>query len=250
MKKTFLILFTLVLLLLPLSFAQPFVSESGSTENSFDVSILSEFTSKVLEPINIRTTVFNSTGTMIDITNGIGCVIEVYNKTTQSVLIHSEMDTQNEGFNFTQKFLERGKYNYLIYCNTSTQGGFRTGQLEITESGDPEKQDNINYLAMLTLFLVIIIYLYITFYFTSDRMADHGLIKVGLLTASLWFMLLPVRFAYISLLYKGATTGMLNIFDILYTVMIYINVSFTFYMIIFFIISFARRMLEYAEQKK
>lgn len=63
---------------------------------------------------------------------------------------------------------ERGKYDYIVQCNTSTVGGFYTGSFEVTQTGLPKNIEQV--FIILGLFLSVILFaLALTFkdYFMS-----------------------------------------------------------------------------------
>ena len=120
---------------------------------------------------------------------------------------------------------------FIVYVNNSLQENIRE-----------EEVSKMSLSVIITILFVILFYLGMLKLLSDSVFAEHGLIKTAIITLSFWLLLIPMRFA---IAYNDELAGpasVSSVIDSLYTVSIYINVAITFYMVIFFIVSFARSM--------
>lgn len=134
-----LLIYFVIILFIPLAFSQPFVTESSSgiIDQTFSVVVPSEVSFKKDSTISLIANVFNDTGRILTNSDGLSCTLELYGANNE-ILERKLMGNSNEGFNVTidsSITSSQGEHNYMIFCNTSTQGGFRTAQMTITQSG-------------------------------------------------------------------------------------------------------------------
>lgn len=183
----------LFLFLLPFSFGQPFISQSSEDIlDAFSVIIPSEQSYKKDSQIKIVATVFNSTGKLLGPTNSVSCRTQILDENNE-LIIDQEMSFSKDQFNITigsevtSKQLRR---QYKIFCNTSTQGGFRTGEFLVTESGLPEKTEQ-------TLLIIIMILAILLFIFALNFKDPNLAFASGMLFIIIGLYLF--RFGYVGI---------------------------------------------------
>lgn len=137
MKK--LILFLLILLVLfPIINAQP-PTDPIITEG-YDLQINEQRYIDGQDGYTLRVHVFNETSGALKDNSTVGCTLH-FNGKNGSELLFKELDydvTHNEFYvDITSgNFSVIGNHPWVIYCNSSDQGGYREGTLEITNNGE------------------------------------------------------------------------------------------------------------------
>lgn len=186
------------------------------------------------ESIDLSIHLTNSTG---DVT-GANCQVQIRNQTKDVILEATLNEISNGWYNYSYNTSTIGSYNCKQNC---TKGdNFAAGTCDFIIKGD----DAVPLAAIISLILVILVYLWIISNFTTEKLKDHGLIKTLLFGLILWMLLLPVNFSIESLGQNGATNSMIGIMSTMHLSMIYLNVAFTFYLVIFLIVSFVRSIQE------
>lgn len=157
-KNIFSLLF--FILLSSISYAQfedPFLSQSSDQTNAFSIAIPSEQTYKQSSNVLVAVSVFNTTGKLLSPSNGVSCRLQFFNS-DNSLAINQEMDFSSDQYNLTLSptLLSKNlRQEYKVFCNTSTQGGFRTGEFGVSESGLSKNYEQM----LLIVILVIAIFL-------------------------------------------------------------------------------------------
>lgn len=225
--------------------AQPFNEQINVNPNvGVDIQVLTERIAQPNQAIDINVHAFNTSSGLLLKNDTTSCELNIYNFSgSEKVGAFLDFNSAKEIFNYTINsdiLANKQSYPFLIHCNTSNVGGFSAGTFIVTQSGVLNETKNAPVIAILALILVIIIYFWIGNNLTMESMAEHGLIKVSLYTGIIWLLLVPIRFSVENLLFTQASSSMIGLMDAFYTAMIWINVAFTFYMIIFLIIGFIR----------
>jgi len=155
------ITFSLFLFLFFSSFAysQPFVSQSSSDLETFSIVIPSEQTFQKDSRIDITASVFNTTGILLTPDDNVDCRLQFFDSNNKLIL-DSEMGFSQDQYNITlgtEITSTARRHEYKIFCNNTLQGGFRTGEFIISESGQPKEYEQI---LLIILFIIAIFLIY------------------------------------------------------------------------------------------
>jgi len=121
----------------------------------------------------------NTNGVLIsNITNGINCRGHMYNKQGMNV-ISLDAEPFRDGWYFNVSagnFTGLGLFSYHVHCNDSTMGGFVSGAITVTESGEEITESNASiYSSMfIVTILLFILCVFITFKIDSKDEIDFG----------------------------------------------------------------------------
>jgi len=100
------------------------------------------------------------------------CELHLYKSDGLDVLnTPLDYDVANEAWNYTGSpnlFTEQGLYHFFVYCNTSSVGGFYTGNFQVTESGFANDYEQV---LLLVFLLLAIILIYLAYQFINLDMA-------------------------------------------------------------------------------
>ncbi len=125
--------------------AQPFVSQSSDPQNTFSIVIPSEQTFAKDSTLDVTASVFNTTGTLLGAGDGVSCRLQFFDASNKLVL-DREMGFANDQYNITigpEITSLAMRQEYKLFCNNSAQGGFRSGEFTVTESGLPKEYEQI-----------------------------------------------------------------------------------------------------------
>jgi len=180
-------LLILLLFLIPLvSAAPPFTLESDGTAD-FEIKSPSVDIVKQNGNFEWEIHVYNrSTG--LPINKDISCYFHLYNSSGNHILELIDTDpshTFDYSFNVGGgNFSEIETHPYVIQCNSSTQGGFFSSEIDVTKSGDHEEtKDAIVGVVIIILMLGVTLLLM----FTSMNL-NHILLQMPFATLTLYFI--------------------------------------------------------------
>ena len=135
MNKKSMVWIIVFFLLISFVYAVPPVTQMGEGNGGFTIEYPKYEFVKLGDSFELNIHVFNtSDGIMVGETEGVSCLLHIYNSSGQVVV--DEMFTR-AGHSYSL-FLEEGNFSqqcrcaYLIHCNSSDQGGFASGQFEVT----------------------------------------------------------------------------------------------------------------------
>lgn len=168
MKRVLVFFLLMSILILPGVIAAPPFQEAAAA-TGLDVRFPPLMTFAANSTVTGHTHVYNrSTG--LPVTNETTqCFLHLYNE-TGSHLVEQEMEFSSNGQEWQQIILggnlsEPGERSFIIWCNASLQGGFVSGAIDITESGDLLSEAGSKfYIGVIFFFLLISIMLFIGFY--------------------------------------------------------------------------------------
>lgn|SRR3990167_1852038 len=249
MKKIILISFIIFFSLISGILAQPFnVQEHINTLAGIEVQVLTEKFVKQNQTININVHPFN-TSTGLLLTNlTTSCELNVFNYSGIEKLINKRMvyDAEQELFNLTinsSTFFDFTYYPFIVHCNSSNVGGFSSGSFLVTRNGREEKTFDMTAIIIM-LSLIVFVYLWFIRTLNQDVLAQHGLVKSSLFVFVFWFLLLPLNLMIESMGQSGASSQMIGMISTAHIAIIYMNVTLTFYFMIYLIVSFVRSINE------
>jgi len=164
---------------------------------------------------------------------GATCNVQIRNE-SYAVLDNFVMEEIGGGFyNATYNTSRVGKYFCRQNC---TQGTFF-----VAETCDFVIESEENLAIAITLLLVFVIsgYFILIILMTRETFSVHGAIKTGLILMTIWFLLIPMD-AAIKINDKAGDFGISSTLEMMFSILIYLNVGITLYFIMFMIIGFVR----------
>lgn len=192
------------------------------------------------EVFDLSVHLLNSTGGV----EGATCQIAILNESKNLIIEDTLNEISGGWYNYSYNISDVGYYNCRQNCTKGDK--YIAGTCDFAIKGD----DSVPLAAIISILVVIFVYLWIISNFTTERLKDHGLIKTLLFGLILWILLLPVNFSIETLGQNGATASMISIMSTMHIVMIYLNVAFSFYLVVFLIVSFARSIQENVQTSK
>lgn len=107
--------------------------------------------------------VINQTRAKTNITTS--CAMHLYNSTGAHMGIGNQwMDFDSNGFDFSKtvsggNFSQLGYYAFVFQCNSTSEVGFLSGQLHVTQTGqDATTTNSLNFITTLVMFLIVSIF--------------------------------------------------------------------------------------------
>jgi len=122
---------------------------------------------KVNTGATLHTHIFNASGAPILPSSGTSCMIHLYNQTGDH-LMDKQMAGDSNGLEYElnihpNNFSSVGERNFIIICNDSRVGGFVSGMIEVTGTGDkfdtPMAIFYVGVMAVLSFFFVVVLLL-------------------------------------------------------------------------------------------
>ncbi len=164
---------------------------------------------------------------------GATCNVQIRNE-SYIVLDNFVMNEIGNGFyNATYNTSRIGKFFCRQNC---TQGTFFAAETcDFVIEGDEKLAIAIT----LLLLFVISAYLVLVIIMSKETFSVHGAVKVGMLLITIWFLLIPMD-AAIKINEKAGDLGISSSLDMMFIILIYLNVGITFYFIVFMIVGFVR----------
>lgn len=224
----------LFIFLLVINLAFAFESQSSSQIKSgvLFVETNSEQTFQKDMPISIRALVYNDTGILLTGSQA-DCKLHYYDQFNY-INFTASMDENGDGFNYTlskSNTNRTGFHNYDIYCNSTSYGGFRSGQFEITNNGK-----HINDFSPISIAVILIGITIVLFAIALGvDQKEHVAIKLFFLIAAILMVIVNLNFAYSVALENGLATAMQSTLLVAYKISIYSAVVFLGYYLIYLI---------------
>lgn len=142
MKKANLIFLFLFLLVLPMAFSAKVTQTFTGGTDGLEIRVpQAEFTEQNVG-VQVNLHVFNkSDGLLMDnITTD--CILHLFNKTGHHI-IENQLEFDDDDYDFFmningENFSQLGFHSFIIQCNTSRFGGFVSGSIIVTETGEEE----------------------------------------------------------------------------------------------------------------
>lgn len=187
---------------------------------------------KPRELIDLSLHLSNTTG---DVTSA-ACNLQIRNSTKDQILNDAMQNTGGGWYNYTYNTSAVG--SYFCRYNCSLGSSYAADTCDFVVKGD----EKMGLVVMAALILVILVYLWIISNFTTEKLNEHGMIKIALFALVLWALMIPVSFSMATLEDNGGSDRMVSLIDTMYIVMMYLNVAFTAYLVIYMIVSFVRTM--------
>ena len=217
MRKLFLFFFVLLLLV-------PFIDAAKATQTfSGDVGLElrippAEFV-KQNTAIQSNIYVYNKSSGIIMTNETTSCIAHLYNLTGRQILAQDmEYNDDNDDF-FVEvdknNFSDLGFISFIIQCNTSNEGGFVSGSVEVTPEGKAmEDYSNFSFA------IVAIIFLFVTILVVVGLFKSEAIWLKVILTVALSLMLTTIlRFTswFISIT-NPAETALIGTLDFFYSI--------------------------------
>ena len=144
MKKLVLVL--MLFLLLPIVIAvQPSVQYTDSDEELV-IQYPKQYFTRGDAPFTFEFHVYNETGFIVDNTT-VACSFHLYNSTGEHIISADNItyDLTNKEFKYEMLATEAsgpGYYSYLVQCNDSSQAGFLSVDMKMTNDGDTDEKND------------------------------------------------------------------------------------------------------------
>ena len=231
------IIFFFAILLIP---SLVIAIQANSNQNTgLDIQVFPENIIQKSQSVNVNVHVFNlSTGLpLTDVTTS--CELNIYNKTGNSILnsiMAFDNNPSNKMFNHTvlsSNFSNLGLYPFIVHCNTSSVGGFHTGDFLVTNTGKAEQPINIGVATVLMIIAALFIFLLMSNFIDG---LQHPYLRLFFLIMTMIIVLLAINFAYITSVDNGASEGLQGVLSNLYRVGIYSFVIFMIYVMLYYVI--------------
>ena len=157
---------------------------------------------KANETVTANMHVYNATDGLLLKNDTVQCFADLYNFVGDHLIEKKEMNFRFGGNDFTQvilgsNFSEIGRHSFIIWCNSTTAGGFVSGAFEVTPTGFIlETSESILYIIILiSTFILFLAFLYptITLPYSNRTEPDGSITKI---TKAKYLKLLSFWFAY------------------------------------------------------
>lgn len=181
-KRIFLIPFLIFLISIGFVLAIPPQTATGT--NILELRIPQTEFIKQNEDTQLNIPVFNKTTGLVMDNTAIGCFLDLYNHTGHH---RTRTPFNYDGTNFKlniggDNFSVIGKYGYIIFCNSTTLGGFVAGSFEVTKTGLEDItviQNNEDELFLYFVFILSIMLLIAAFYKNDHNLASiSGMLQI------------------------------------------------------------------------
>lgn len=184
-KKTFVIFFVFLLFISLADAAKVTQTFTGTT--GLEIKIPQAEYVKQNEDIQSNIHIFNLSSGILMTNVTTTCLFHIYNKSGNHIA-SEDMDYEDTDDDFYlnidgNNFSELGFLSFIIQCNTSNEGGFVSGSVIVTESGEVETEARSIKLIAALLGLLIIAGLFLVFAFKLDE--EHYIIKIFFMIMSL-----------------------------------------------------------------
>lgn len=145
--------------------------------------------------------VYNSTNGLILSNTTVDCFLDLYNTTGGHLITNSKMEFDLDEVDFKKEILGGnfsiiGRHSFIIWCNSSTAGGFVSGGFEVTPSGNPPPTSGQGFIYLGSIVAMILITL--LFFFISLNMKSESL-KFGFIGLSLIGSIIIILYSAVSL---------------------------------------------------
>jgi len=164
---------------------------------------------------------------------GANCSIQIRNATLGVILDDNMNEIGGGWYNYTHNQSRAGKFFCKQNCSMGTQ--FAASTCDFVIEGD----ENLSIAITLLLIFVIIGYFALIIIMSRETFSVHGVLKSGLSLMTIWFLLVPMDFA-IKINNNAGDLGIASTLEMMFSILIYLNVGITLYFILFMIIGFVR----------
>lgn len=187
-----------VILLLPLAYAVPPFQQNIPTNGLIVETAYPEY-HKQSTSLYLHAHVYNASNGILIPTASTSCYSHAYSHSQGSahILSNITMSAYGVGFNASipaSYFTDSGQYSVIIWCNTSSMGGFLKYTFEVTPSGDglDEAQASSVYLPMGIVALLTMFFFGLSFMFrgVAGKIVFIGLSAVMIIVAILYTLVI------------------------------------------------------------
>jgi len=235
------------LLVLPIVSSAPPTTIVSTVETGFqvDVTTVSHVQRDSTHHINVH--VFNSTnGVPVGAKEGVSCYGDLYNKSGDHLIEVFELTRDGVEYEWDiggTNFTNDGIYPYVIYCNTSVQGGFFSTAFDVTVSGEDEVIDNLPISITVAIMVIIVLYFIVLIRLFAERQfSEHGFIKMLFYLTAFWVILIPINILVIFADHYAAPEVVIEQVELLFQLMVYLNYFITIYFILWFVIQLLKKV--------
>jgi len=162
----------------------PFESQTATGINILELRIPQTEFIKQNEDVQLNILVFNKTTGLVMDNTAIGCFLDLYNRTghhrTRTPFNYDGTDFELDigGGNFSII----GRYGYIVFCNSTTLGGFIAGSFEVTKTGLEDittVQNNEDEYFLYFVFILAVLILIAAFYKQDHNLASiSGMLQI------------------------------------------------------------------------
>ena len=195
------VFFLLLLLAMPvLVVAQP--PGQVSQQTGLDIATAYPSTHKLGDDFSVQVHIYDSTNGLL-VNTGLSCSYHLYNHMipdNQHISIGS-LSQYGAGYNATVSgslFNVTGSYATLIWCNSSTVGGWFEYEFQVTTDGLPKNAEPSGLFSVIALIPLLFAFLMLFGAFSMDE--EHSALRIFLFLLSTMMILLSLYFATISVI--------------------------------------------------
>ncbi len=114
-----------------------------------------------------------------------------------------------------------GLYNWLVICNTSTEGGFVAETFEVTRNGRDIVSDQLPTGIMLGVLAIIVIYFIILVKLFAEReFTEHGFVRMLFFIIAFWVVLIPLNILVLFNEFYNGSVQITTMLELLYQIII------------------------------
>ena len=152
--------FFVFLLLVSLVAGAPPVTQTAEGAGGLTIEYPKYTSTRMNQQFSLHTHVYNTSDGVFITPDMASCELHIYNESGNHVL-EGEMyaDSNDKEFAYymtAENFSVRGRYSYIIQCNTTDQGGFVSGLFDVTPDGiDPEDECDVGIYVIMFFMLLI-----------------------------------------------------------------------------------------------
>jgi hypothetical protein len=246
--KTLLLVVVLFLLALPIVYSVPPIREIFTGTTGLVIEHPEFIDVPVSSDLFFVFHVFNLTqGTPV--LDGLSCELDLHNSTGHVIFSNLEVPKVGNHFEETiagSNISHEGYYEWVVLCNTSTEGGFVGETFEVTRNGfERVELNDLGFGIIASILAIIIIYFVILIrMFTERSFSEHGLVRMLFYLVSFWVILIPINLMSIFNEYYNGPVTVTTMIETLYQIVIWLNYFITIYFILWFVVQMIRKIGE------
>jgi len=247
-KRLVLIGLFIFLLVISIVFAVKPVTQTSEGVNTFEIRIPQAEHLKVGRDVHANIHIFNkSTGLPIASGTGAVCLFDLYNQTgdhlIEKLILENDGDVEWEIDIGGGNFSTTGSYSFIIWCNTTTLGGFVSSGFDVTTSGEDEVEDNMPLVIIGGILIVIALYFIVLIRMFAEReFTEHGMVRMLFYLTAFWVILIPVHVMSLFLEHYSGPEEVIGMITLMFQLIVWLNYFITVYFILWFLIQLFKKI--------